>query len=508
VNISGVNVNGTGINSNGGGLWISNCGNISIINSGFDNMNVSGNGGGIYLGEGTYFSLINSKFSNLKAGGYGGAIYANSGVDGERVISNVQFISNTAGNTNSGNDIYDGSVNGHGYYSTSSVNTSSSTSFPSQFMVIGNSLARIYDCLLSIAGCGYNTAYVSESGGFDYILCGQVQSSPCLTITKAYVVLSGDVGIVVVNPGNYLNTVVNILNQNLVISGVNSPIGNTQLLSVVSLNAPLEGVVAVVDIGANGQGLFTNLSFIWTSFAEVSSNVRIFYLRSNSSVVVLESCLFSRNASSIYGQTVALIESRGSMVAIVDSIFTNIALSVLPLVLVDTTNVSPVITVNGTTFSSIETQGECASILSVQNSGNVYLNIENTILQHITNSNHQNERGGVIYIFGELGTQFGFNSNIVNNITVGSTVDGGGLCIDGSFESISLSYSNFTDIESGSRGGCLFFGISGIGNGASTIISNCLFSMSGSFYGGGVYIENILVYFSQVQFSGNSGFFF
>jgi hypothetical protein len=278
VNISGVNVNGTGIYSNGGGLWISNCGNISIINSGFDNINVSGNGGGIYLGEGTYFSLINSKFSNLKASGYGGAIYGNSGVDGERVISNVQFISNAAGNTNSGNDIYDASVNGHAYYSTSSVNTSSSTSSPTQFIVIGNSLARIYDCLLSSAGCGYNTVYVSETGGFDYNLCGQIPSSPCLTITKAYTIVSGEVATLNVNPGNYLNTVISLVNKNVSIVGTNSPIENTQLLSLVSLNIALGEVVAVVDIGANGFGSFTKLSFIWTSFAEVSSNVRIFYL--------------------------------------------------------------------------------------------------------------------------------------------------------------------------------------------------------------------------------------
>jgi hypothetical protein len=311
-----------------------------------------------------------------------------------------------------------------------------------------------------------------------------------------------------VNPGNYLSTVSSLVNKNVSIVGTNSPIGNTQSLSVVSLNTVLEGVVAVVDIGANGFGSFNKLSFIRTSFAEVSSNVRIFYLRSNSSILAVESCSFSRNSSSIYGQTVALIESRGSFVTITDSLFTNIALSVLPLIVVDTTNVSPVITINGTTFSSIETQGEYASILSTLESGNVNLNIENTIIEHINNNNHRNERGGVIFIMGLLGTQIIFNSTQVNNVTVASTVDGGVLCIEGSLESISLEDSNFTDIESGNRGGCLYLGIGSIGSSTSSIINNCLFSVCGSFYGGGVYIENILLYFSEVQFSGNSGFSF
>jgi hypothetical protein len=222
----------------------------------------------------------------------------------------------------------------------------------------------------------------------------------------------------------------------------------------------------------------------------------------------VESCSFSRNSSSIYGQTVALIESRGSVVAIIDSLFTNIALSVLPLIVVDTTNMSPVITINGTTFSSIETQGEYASILSTTESGNLNLNVENVIIEHIANNNLQNERGGVVYIMGTSGTQIAFDSCKVNNVTVASTVDGGSLCIEGSIESISLTYSNFTDIETGNRGGCFYFGISTIGSAASSIISNCLFSASGSFYGGGVYIENILLYFSEVQFSGNSGFLF
>jgi hypothetical protein len=244
VKINGVNISRTGISSHGGCLWVSNCGNISIISSEFNDSIVSGNGGGIYFGEGTFYSLKNSKFSNLKAGGYGGGIYGNSGVEGERDIQDCLFSMNTAYGINSGNDIYDDSANGCSYYSPSSVSKSSSTSSPTQFVVIGNMVPRIYDCLLSNSGCEIEAVYVNGNEGFDFNLCGKDAVSACLSITKASNIVSGNSGMVIASAGNYLTTTISIINRNIIFIGANNPVGSSQLLSVVSLNNMLTGIVA------------------------------------------------------------------------------------------------------------------------------------------------------------------------------------------------------------------------------------------------------------------------
>jgi hypothetical protein len=257
-------------------------------------------------------------------------------------------------------------------------------------------------------------------------------------------------------------------------------------------------------LGFNGDGSFKNLSFIWTSFAEGLNSVRIFLLESSSSTLSLENCTFSGNVSTAYGQSVALIESAGGMIIIVDSLFSDVLLTTYPLFLINTINVSPVININNSEFTSIQTQGEYASLLSTE-LGSVSLTLEDSTITNISNNNPLNERGGVIYVMGSVGTQVIFIGNKINNITVGTGVNGGILNLVGSIDGFFLTDCNFVDVEGGNRGGCIYFGIISIGSSTLSMISNCSFSLCGSFYGGAIYIENILIYFSEVKFSGNSG---
>jgi hypothetical protein len=455
--------------------------------------------------------LINNAFSYLQAGGCGGSIFAHSEIAGEREIKDCRFISNIASNTNSGNDIFDNSSVSHSFYSKASVKGCSSTSLPSQFIVKGNLMSIVYDCLLDVQNaCEINTVYVNGniSIGFDYNLCGKEEISACLSITKASTIVSGVSGTVFVSSGNYNDTTIKIYEKTIYFVGPNKPGGNSESISIISVNpVSFTETTALVNIGSNANGLFTNFSYICNSSLNGINGVRLFQITSNTSSIIITNCSFSRNSSANYEINLLLIESAGNMVSITECSFSNILLSNYPLLLINTTNVSPNINISGCEFRTIKTQGEFPSVLSSPQAGCVTINVENSVFESILNTNYLNENGGIIYINGGSESSLIFTSNKVNNISVMNSVNGGVVNVEGVFDKIFFRLSNFSDIESGKKGGCIYFGLNAVGISMSCTIEESCFSLCGSFYGGGVYVETIIVYFNGVQFSGNSGLF-
>jgi hypothetical protein len=183
INIKNNTLNGSISSGNGGAFYLCNCLNITVNESVFIGCSggSEGKGGAIYFGGETLFTLINSSFANCTAL-YGGVIFSISEVSGFRGIYGVNFTNNSVFSGGNGNDIADNSSVGGNVYGMQSVinSTSNSTSSGSvsNFYIIQDDL--IFDCLLTLSGCGNDPTFVSTTGT-DSELCG-TSASPCSSL--------------------------------------------------------------------------------------------------------------------------------------------------------------------------------------------------------------------------------------------------------------------------------------------------------------------------------------
>jgi predicted outer membrane repeat protein len=104
---------------NGGGLWLGEQGNVSVVNSTFFGNSAAKQGGAMVVGNKDSFStnIVNSTFAKNSAGEYSGAIATFNNPGKQPItVKNSIFDSNTAGNPfkikqQTGRELIDGGNN-------------------------------------------------------------------------------------------------------------------------------------------------------------------------------------------------------------------------------------------------------------------------------------------------------------------------------------------------------------------------------------------------------------
>jgi hypothetical protein len=500
---------------NGGLLWVRECDNITIKNCKFVNITISGSGGCFYFGSSTHFIITNSKFNNCSSGNYGGAIFSDSKISQERILNYCIFSSNAGKDLNSGNDIFDNSSIGYSLYSSRTVNNCSSNSSSSKFVVVIKGIKEEYDCLFSGIedGCKNDCVFVDSDNsiGFDYFLCGTTHSNPCLSITKASEIVSGNFGVIKVNPGTYVNTVVKISQSNVsFLSFIDPKISNSEKKCVLFFNPSSQLFFeSMVTIGDKGNGTFRDFIFLFSFLPGAFHSLKIFLTSSESSLLSIENCKFNEQCGKgNCGINLILFENAGNRMLVTNSSFSEISLLSSPLFIINSSSL--IIMINVTNCSFIKVKSECESPCIIGSVSEVEydVDIEFTNLFDIGNINKFDKNGGLFYLRGRKKSKLIFNENRIYNISVNNNVNGGVMCISEIVHSFVVENCNFKNISDAEKGGCVYFGVESNENSDFCSVKNCSFLGCNSMYGGAFYIDCVVINFLKVHFSENIGYIF